>query len=968
MNSMKSWKQPTDKDVQSTLLKLVTPARQKYFFDRLENPLWLGPLNRLKAFATPPAAIRDMAAGTVAHPGWPEGDYLVRIAKYPEVQNEIGRILGKVDTDNFRVVDSVLRVVHLLPADEILPLLPKVREWLKNGPIWIIDEKLGDIIASLAASGKGDEALNLTRLVFAVEKHRVTGDIASSLKTPLDEWHYKELLEKLAPKIVDSLGPPAVRCIADLLQNAVSISSGKNSDAGYNDYSYVWRPAIEDHQQNLARSIREALVASVRDSAISLIRRHPDALRPMIQDFEGRGWLIFRRLAFHIMGVFHQTATELIVSRALSRPFLEDHAVRHEYATLLHASFGDLPADAQQIFLKWIADGPDRAELARRYMSSRGTPPTQQEYTKAEEFWQRDKLSWIAGWLPVEWKERYDQLVSKHGPADHADFSTFHTESFGITSAFTAEDFKKLTIDQIFETLQQWRETEKFGGPSYLGLRRELASVIADSPASFLEQADRFRSLRLDYVNAFLEGLWKAPEDKLPFNWNLALQFCSWLVDDKKLVDRASSDEAHSLRETRLTVARLLERGLGIGSKAEIPFTLRGATWSVLKSLAYDDDPDDGRENKESFDPAMTSINSVRGEALHCVVRYALWVKNCLEKELNGSRTVLGSESCPEAMEALDLHLKIDVDPSFAIRSIYGHWIPWLHLLDPEWAITRVDTIFPADPELSRYWSAAWNDYIVFRPPYDDVFPILKDQYARAIARAAEGRGASKLEQVDRQLSHHVITLFARGRIALRGDDGLMQRFLNSVGDAVIGEAFHFAGWSLWQLKGAKDGVSANFVNRLQLLWDRRRDVVLAAANLHAKELGAFGWWFASSKFPTDWAVATLIDVLKAAHRIDAAHLVAEELPAIARTHLSETLDILEHGFLPSTTDWNVYEWREYPKDVLAIAVRSVNRPLAERATDMVNQLVERGFTAYRQVLPRPTMKKPRMKKQQRTP
>lgn len=962
LNLMKSWTLPTDDDVRSAIHKLVTPARHKYFFDHLENPLWIGPLNRLGFFAKPPAAVRDVAAGTIAHPGWPEGEYLVRIAKYPDVQEDIVTIISNVDTDNFRVVDSILQVARLLPTENIIPLIPKLRDWLRNGPIWLFDGKLGDIIARLAANGKGDDALSLTRLAFAVKKDRITGDVASALNTPLDEWHYKELLTKLAPKLVDSVGSPAVRCFADLLENAVSVSSDKQSAVSHNDFSYIWRPAIEDHQQNLAHSIRETLVATVRDSTILLIQRNPDALQSMVRDFEGRGWLIFKRLALHILGVFQQNAIQLIVPKVLNKAFLEDHAIRHEYATLLQVSFGNLPLDAQQAILKWVADGPDREELAQRYVSSRGTPPTQQEYTRALEFWQRDKLSWIARGLPAEWKERYDQLISKHGPADHADFAAFHTEFVGPKSAYAAEDLKKMKIDQILEALEQWQETEKWGGTSYMGLGRELASAISYSPQRFLEQADRFRGLRLEYVNGFLEGLWKAQDDKLPFDWQLALQFCGWLVEERRLVDPTSLDEAHSLRETHLTVARLLERGFGIGSKAEIPFAYRAAAWSALKSLANDDDPNDGREKKDSFDPTTLSINSVRGEAVHCVVRYALWVKSCLEKEPNAPAKVVGSESCPEAMDVLDQHLRVDVDPSFAIRSIYGHWIPWLHLLDPEWARSRVAAIFPPDPELIKYWSAAWNDYIEYRPPYDEVFPILMDQYLRAIDRAAEGKSSSKLEEVDRQLSHHIITLFARGRIALRGNDGLMLRFLNGVGDRLVGEAFHFAGWSLWQLRGTKDSVSANFVNRLQLLWDLRRDEVLAASDQHPKELGAFGWWFASSKFPRDWSVATLIDVLKVTHRIDSAHVVAEELPSIASTHLSEALDILEHGFLPSTTDWSVYEWHDYPKDVLSIAARSKNRSLAERAISMVNRLVELGFTAYREVLPRQAAKKARRK------
>ena len=41
---MKSWKKPTDEMVNKALGSLKKVTARKYFFSRLENPLWIKPL------------------------------------------------------------------------------------------------------------------------------------------------------------------------------------------------------------------------------------------------------------------------------------------------------------------------------------------------------------------------------------------------------------------------------------------------------------------------------------------------------------------------------------------------------------------------------------------------------------------------------------------------------------------------------------------------------------------------------------------------------------------------------------------------------------------------------------------------------------------------------------------------------------------------------------------------------------
>ena len=51
---MKSWKKPTNEMVDKALDSVKKVTARKYFFSRLENPLWLKPLAERACFKSPP--------------------------------------------------------------------------------------------------------------------------------------------------------------------------------------------------------------------------------------------------------------------------------------------------------------------------------------------------------------------------------------------------------------------------------------------------------------------------------------------------------------------------------------------------------------------------------------------------------------------------------------------------------------------------------------------------------------------------------------------------------------------------------------------------------------------------------------------------------------------------------------------------------------------------------------------------
>jgi hypothetical protein len=193
---------------------------------------------------------------------------------------------------------------------------------------------------------------------------------------------------------------------------------------------------------------------------------------------------------------------------------------------------------------------------------------------------------------------------------------------------------------------------------------------------------------------------------------------------------------------TRKTIAGLLGTGFEEGPSM-IPFDLRSQVWSILEILTNDLDPspEDEATVSEPIDPSHVAINSTRGEAMQVVVRYALWVRGYLEKLPDGvTKIARGFEEMPEVRQVLEAHLDLAHDPSLALRSVYGRWLPSLTHLDAEWIKNHVQVVFPHEERFRRYRDAAWDTYVVLCHPYSMLFDILEEEYGIAIEHSIENQ------------------------------------------------------------------------------------------------------------------------------------------------------------------------------------------------------------------------------------
>jgi hypothetical protein len=291
------------------------------------------------------------------------------------------------------------------------------------------------------------------------------------------------------------------------------------------------------------------------------------------------------------------------------------------------------------------------------------------------------------------------------------------------------------------------------------------------------------------------------------------------------------------------------------------------------------------------------------------------------------------------------------VEPSLAIRAVYGQWFPWLCLIDPAWAREHAPQIFPSEETQQGLRDAAWDAYITFCRPYDSVVDVLGEAYAHAIEHldgiARERRG---LANPSGRLSEHLMSLYWRGRLSLDESDGLLARFYTKASVETRAHAVWFLGQSL---HGATEAIAPEVIARLQALWTSRTDAVRSAANPEAQsgELVAFGWWFASEKFDEAWATDQLKQSLELADQAEPDHLVVEHLVRVAQRTPLAAVQCLNLIIIGDVEGWHIHGWREEARTILLAALTSNDHDARRASEALINRLGARGQLDFQSLL-----------------
>jgi hypothetical protein len=530
---------------------------------------------------------------------------------------------------------------------------------------------------------------------------------------------------------------------------------------------------------------------------------------------------------------------------------------------------------------------------------------------------------------------------------------------WGPTSSLTAVEFGQMSIDDLIAFLSTPLKVDPQSMHTMEGVGRVLKEAITTNPDRFAIEAIRFERLDPTYVRSFIEGLTPAFVQNKTKEWSPVLALCQWVVtQDRDIQNRPTNalDADPNWGLTRLAIARLLSAVLS-QSGNELPYENRGKVWSMLEVLADDTEPSLEYEEQyggSNMGPATLSLNTVRSVAMHAVIRYALWVhRNATNEPLGTEQTTGGFATMPEVEKVLDDHLDPNLDPSIAVRAVYGWWLPALVSLDKDWVTKSVHRIFPAAESLINLWYGAWDTYVVRSGVYDNVYSIIKPEYRRAIDRIGSPRPTSgDLHNPDFRLAHHMMVLYWQGKISLKDPNGMVVSFFERASDTLRGQALAFIGQ---QLHKTKEIIPEEVRTRIQDLWSWRLSIARTdkTKDSHTKELSAFGEWFISGKFDSIWAIYQLLEALSLSNWAEPDRLVVERLAELANSMPFPVMRCFSLMAKSGRNSWYIDAWGHAPRTILSTSINSGDSAARDAAIEEVNRLGARGYLGFRDLLPK---------------
>jgi hypothetical protein len=934
-------------------------ANCRYFFDQMKSPEWIPHLVSNGLFSDPPPAERS--GNTISFPIWPASQYLARMA--PLAPDQVLRILLRIpETDNVRVHLDLIKTASSLPPRLAAQWAAKEIAWCEkqDRSYLLLYDDLAELMTHLARGGETASAIGLARTILSLSPDPRTTTTqadngpfrpAPEPRTRFDVWMYKKIVDEHVPTLVEKCGMQAFSLLVELLESAVRLSQHPEEVDSEEDYSFVWRPAIEDHEQNHDHEVKDWLVTAVRDAAARLI---PSEGVVVLQRLEQRRYKVFKRLALHFRREFSNLDFVRTAQMMVDPTIFADSGFRHEYYRLLEAHFGRLSGDVQSQYYELVEKGPEWKAGGDEHEV--GEPQTDTvQIAAAARGWQRNKLWPIREFLSEPRRQHLEAIVSECGEPFHPDFTSYRTGvQCGPNSPKSDSELKEMSIDELVEFLRSFTEGRPPGSnidePSAEGLGRVLTVVVAEEPRKYADAADRFRGLDPTYVRAILQGLRQAPLQDRPFSWSQVLTLCQWAVQQQREIPGRKGrlwDIDPDWGWTRKAIADLL---IDLCNRDQLSQDHRNELWGVFETLTNDPDPTPEDERRLiGRSPAQYAINTTRGRALQTVIQYASWVRRQAAATPGAESAARnGLDDLPEVRAVLDRHLDPAIDPSLAIRSVYGEYLPWLHSLDHNWVGQSLSRIFPSGE--SPLWDAAWDTYVTFCPVYDAVFSVLHAEYERAIERL--GTGAQEADSgfdPEEKLVDHLLMMYLRGKLTFGDDQSLLSKFYRKATPRLRARAITFVGHVVHD---SQEALEEDILYRIRILWEIRLAACKTASDPAAlAELLSFGWWFASGKFADTWAFQQLEQVLLLTHQVEPDHMVVERLATVTAAAPAPALNCLRLLIEGDNDGWRVLGWSKEIRTVLQAALHHGDDVTKAAAVDLVHRLGAKGYSQFRDLV-----------------
>jgi hypothetical protein len=827
-------KDPNDVDAGDLLLLVKKNVESERFFYKHADARWLQYLRDNKFLDAT----------------WEVGDYLSRVASdSPDLVLDIflettmpNEAWGAKTT--FAVAASKLSPSHA--SKTVKKILDE--EWVKDVRATLLHYRLQDLLKTLLVGKEYETALVFADALLDIFPREYGSYGSRDTRAYISEYEYDQVVKYFADVSAEEL-LPFLKMFAKKMIKMIAEVHIRGED-GDDDYSYIWRPAIEDHAQNhMHDNVDDCIISAVRDLLERRVRHlvtesKPEEARRELEEVLAHTvtYPILKRFRLHIYRLFPEVFDQEL-QHEISTPELSSKAW-HEYSLLTSAHFDRLSTKAKKKYFD-VIDAEDKKD--DKYIDS----------------WRVRLIGLVAQHLDATKKKKYARLLKQSAKLDQPHFTSYHSEAsvVGFDSPKKESDLENKPTSEVLEVLKTWAPTgDEFFGPSRSGLGMALRNVVAKEGSKYSAVAPDFFApdVRPVYLYHLLSGFMESLKTDTKLDWNAILELSLRIVAESKrdALPPVEGDEKRNRMEAdwkdvMQELCRLITRGLDTNT---IPFSKKKEVWTVIEHLTEHPHPTPEHEEKygrDNSDPYTMSINTVRGDAFHAVFAYIFW-HNRAEKSTSKSWKAYIPD---EVKKVLELHLDPAHDPSLTIRSVYGRFFPWMLSYGGDWAKNLKDKVFPVENPALRY--AALETYLT-NMVFAEAYELLRPLYELAVNDIRGGKVPKRKYWAD--VPEHLAT-HAMVAYAFEIEDGanpFYKYFFKTASGKTCGMAVSIGGRHFISRDNTPAGEKVPKMEVLKRFWDWRLEESNAPS-----ELREFGWWAKADKFDHQWLLERLLKTVE---------------------------------------------------------------------------------------------------------
>jgi hypothetical protein len=884
-----------------------------------------------KIFLSPDEAIRK--GDMVRFPIWPPSKYLVRIS-HEKPAEVLKVILSVPPTENPRIHDDFVEAALKMPASISVKLVKKVAEWLSNPYQLLYYRKVSSLIVHLKNGGFADDSLKLSDAVLSMKKksQELTDGISYEKAKPLvgGDWEYGECIKEIAPIYSGEEKLKFIFLLNQKLKDVIYIEERTTQKLDFVDYSHIWRGSIEDSNQNNDFGVKDTLITWIRDLSEQLASEDAKFAEKLVSALLAQEEPIFSRIALHL--------GRSIQSPSLTRDLLFNERIFdamdtwHEYSLLLQSGFPQLKEDDQKSLLQKI---------------NTYTPFSEEKSTLTETEERHLRLSryhylyMIKGSLDGNDLKIFDDLNAEFGEVENPTFSSYSSSWIGPTSPISYSDFEKMSSEEIATYLASWRPGNDFArGPSVEGLGREFQNYVKVNSKKVVNGIDRFRLAEARYVNSVIDGLGEAISQGDELDWKPVIEYLAWATFEAESKLKGNEDNFYFWRWTFVSVCRLIQKSFA-KAKQSIDLSFKDIVWKIIKTSILFVDSKTSEENGdlEKINFYHLAINCSRGVAIETAVQFSEWHRDHLKNE----KKEYAYADFPDFFDTLSIFSDPSKETSKAVHSVYGRWAPWLYTLDKKWFNSIIKNIFPTDPKLKDFWWAAWSAYITYCSPYDNMLPVLEDNYGHAITLIGEIKSDSA-ENSSERVVEHIILFYLRGIVEL--DSPLFKSMYQKIDVSLRGHIIEFIGRGLISEKSKLDN---EMIDRAKALWSLRVEECKAMGTVdERRELEDFNWWMGTKYYSEEWLLDQAILALELCHNVKLDYTFMGRLVGLTDKFPAKVVKVIELLVDYVINDNGSYVFSDKATIILKKLLMTES---SKAAVDVINKLGAFGFSQFLELL-----------------